>query len=205
MSSTFPSLISTLAAIAAGVGIWLKWRQSELRRMDSELRLKEVFQWSNDVISKLATLRLCILKSFYQEPHSLKLTIEKIALDTSILIEHGRLFFKNTDADPARGTQRLRPKILDWIVLAHKLALRIAANSSGFDKDERARMFQLADRCVKEFVHYAQEEVGRQRVVSETAAGAGLQMDVDTWLTNVDGSAAKGLVEKWLATVGTLE
>jgi hypothetical protein len=193
MSSTLPSLLSTLAAIVAAVGIWFKWRQSELRRMESELRIKEVFQWSNDVIAKLATLRLYILKSFYQDTDVLKISIEKLSLDTTILIEHGRIFFKNTE-------EGVRPKILDSIVLAHKLALRISVNSSSIDKQERARMFQLADRCVKEFVLYAQEEVGRQRVVSDKAARAGLQTDIDTWLTDVDGGAAMQMVEKWLAT-----
>ena len=94
----------------------------------------------------------------------------------------------------------MRPKILDWIVLAHKVALRVSASPSLIDRDERARIFKLTDRCVKEFVYYAQKEVGRQRVVSETAAGAGLQMDIDTWLADVDGSVAAQLVQKWLTT-----
>jgi len=58
---------------------------------------------------------------------------------------------------------------------------------------------------MKEFVHCAQEEVGRQRTVSDRAAGAGFQMDLDDRLDEIDSSKAIDLVEKWLTTAGAHE
>lgn len=196
-------IISVLVGVSTLVGAWLRMRQSEVERMESELRLKDVFIWSNEVICALVALRMCVLKTLYQEHaptvEGIRKDLEKIALDTSILIERGRLFFRNPGADHEQGKIGTRPRILDWIVLANRIAVKIASAPSSADREERTRLFMLADRCVKEFVHYAQQEVGRQRAVSPAAAGMGDGMDVDVWLSKVESNDAARRINEYLA------
>lgn len=164
-------IISVLVGVSSLIGAYLKIKQSEAQRAEADLRLKDVFDWSNDVIATLAALRMCILKSLYQDQaaiaQSLRTDLEKIALDSSILIDRGRLFFRNPDADHGQGKVGKRPRILDWIVLANRIAIRIASGRPDAIGEDRTRLFILADKCVKEFVHFAQQEVGRQRAVSQ--------------------------------------
>ena len=201
-------IISVLVGVSTLIGAWLKIKQSEAQRAEAELRLKDVFDWSNDVIATLAALRMCILKSLYQDQaadaqkvsQSIRTDLEKIALDSSILIDRGRLFFRNPDADHAQGKVGKRPRILDWIVLANRIAIRIAGGRADATGEERIRLFILADRCAREFVHFAQQEVGRQRAVSPDAAGMGDEMDVDEWLSKVEVDHAAKRLNEYLSS-----
>ena len=87
-------IISVLVGVSTLIGAWLKMKQSEMQRSESELRVKDVFAWSNEVISRLAALRMCVLKTLYQDqgPQSpaLRKELEEIALDTSSVPEIGR-------------------------------------------------------------------------------------------------------------------
>jgi hypothetical protein len=190
MLSGLPSLLSVLAAVGAVIGIWMnlsKWRQSELRRRESELRLRDVLLWSNEVISKMVSLRLCIAKG----PEHFKTRLRTIVFDTSILIERGRLFFKNDGASEDHqysAYQGHRPKILDQILIAHFLADRVASGWADADETGRRQMQLLADHCLRRFVSLAQKEVGRSLVASVDAASGGGEIDLDYELAKVGGS-----------------
>lgn len=196
-------IISVLVGLSTLLGAWLKMKQSEAQRAESELRVKDVFTWSNDVICALTSLRMCVLKTLYKEQaadaQSIRKELEEIALETSILIERGRLFFRNPGADHEQGKVGTRPRILDWIVLANRIAVRIASAPGAAGREEHTRLFMLADRCVKEFVHYAQQEVGRQRAVSADAAGMGDAMEVDVWLAKIEAHDATKRINEYLA------
>src|SRR5690606_12050182 len=90
--------------------------------------------------------------------------LAKIAVDTSVLVEQGRLFFKNTP-HPTHGMDRhpayrgYRPRLLDPIVVSHQ----IACQWEGADSEEKERMTVVAEDCVRQFVSMAQLEVGRSR------------------------------------------
>jgi hypothetical protein len=149
--------------IAAIVAIYVRWK----RWRESQLRLNEVLSWSNEVIHELQTLvLLCQLSETDLDPAWAKERLQTALFNSSILIERGRLFFKNrgnhgqSKWSAYRGN---RPKILDPIVTAHQIAFCMR---SGVDNDRRRRMWSVAEDCRKEFVSLAQKEVGRARTVS---------------------------------------
>jgi hypothetical protein len=91
-------------------------------------------------------------------------TLAKIAVDSSVLVEQGRLFFRNTP-HPTHGADRhpayrgYRPMLLDPIVAVHQ----IACQWEGAADEEKERMILVAEDCVRRFVSMAQREVGRSR------------------------------------------
>jgi hypothetical protein len=174
MWQTIAAIVSSLVGIAGLLVGWQKAREDALRRED-------VLLWSNEVIRAMKTLVLICL---HKEPHldatTAKNKIVEVMFDTSILIERGRIFFKNEiiddhghDKEPAyRG---YRPKILDPILVSHQIACRWARA----DEKERLRMGCVAEDSLKKFVSLAQREVGRSRTASAEASkgGDGLQLD----------------------------
>jgi hypothetical protein len=139
----------------------------------------------------MVSLRLCIAKG----PERFKTKIKAIVFDTSILIERGRLFFKNHGAAGSEGHQYSayqghRPKILDQILIAHYLADRVANGWSEADEEGRRQMRLLADHCLRRFVSLAQEEVGRSVVVSADASSSGDEINLDYELSKVGSSCA---------------
>ncbi|RYG98654.1 MAG: hypothetical protein EON58_06490 [Alphaproteobacteria bacterium] len=156
------------SAIAAAVTLLIFWRQSR----ESQLRRDEVLAWANEAIASLQTLLLICIDDEHssEQPHP---RLEDVFFDTSILVERGRLFFKNakpadygTHKEPAyRG---YRPCILDPLVMAHQ----VAAAWPKASLEQRRLMRSIAEECLKKFVSLAQKEVGRSKTVSaDTAAG----------------------------------
>jgi hypothetical protein len=197
-------VISTFAGITALLGAWVKYRLSAMKRLDAELRLKDVFSWANEVIRRLSTLRMYVLKIVNQGHDELSQAIrkdfEEIAIDTSVLIDRGRLFFRNPGASEKFDPKQLgwRPVILDSIVRANRIATRIASEPSIPSRDERVKLFLLTDLTAREFVHYAQREVGRQRVVSDDAADVGTRIDVNQELAEADVKFGQKRVDGFL-------
>lgn len=152
------SLVLTLTGLAFG---YYQWRKSQLRRDD-------VLSWANEVITALQSMLLiCTLGKDKLDEEVAKAKISDLIFDTSILIEKGRLFFKNEVVDefgakkyPAyRG---YRPEILDPIVVAYQ----IACEWRSADEEGRLRMRVLSGESLKKFVSLAQKEVGRNRTIS---------------------------------------
>lgn len=160
----------TAGGLLAG---WLKWRDTSLRRDD-------VRAWAVDTIKELQSLFLvCLLDGREVGAGMLDATaadakLTEIAFNTAVLVERGRLFFKNRPAgrhgahkQPAyRGR---RPAILDPIVAAHQIAVAWRAA----DPEMQLRYRCVAEDCLKTFVSLAQKEVGRSRAASAYAGRSG--------------------------------
>src|SRR6185312_14232953 len=125
------------------------WRERRLRQDD-------VLQWANEVIRAQQTLYLTLFlgdSTFRAE--------ERRSTLAKVLVEQGRLFFKNTP-HPTHGADRhpayrgYRPMILDPIVVSHQ----IACQWDGADDAEKDLMLLVAQDCVRSFVSMAQREVG---------------------------------------------
>jgi hypothetical protein len=167
MFEIIETLVSiTIAAVPLAAG-WYTWRKKELRRDD-------VLAWSNEVIGSLQTLLLItILKHPPLSEQDAQQKLAAIIFETSILVERGRLFFRNEIAD-SHGSKKLpayqgyRPEILDQIVIAHQISCEWTNASA----DDRLRMRSIAETCLKKFVSLAQKEVGRGRTASaDTSKG----------------------------------
>lgn len=179
-----PSLIvSIIGALVAALAFGLAWRKY---REDS-LRRGEVLTWANEVIAALEGLVIaCIAgshKSFEAEAGK---RLAGIAFDSAILIERGRLFFRNQphptvgkDKKPAyRG---LRPRVLDPLIAAHQISMRVP-HSSG---DDLIRLQCLAEDHLKDFVSLIQVEIGRERTASVVTGLGGTGFNLATELANV--------------------
>jgi len=168
-----------IGAVAAML-VWLQWRERRLRQDD-------VLKWSNEVIGNLQTLFLTLFlgDSGFTAAEA-KALRSKVALDTSVLVEQGRLFFKNTP-DATYGADRhpayrgYRPMILDPIVVAHQ----IACQWDGADDAEKDLMLLVAQDCVRSFVSMAQREVGRGRTAHMASAIKGEGEKLEVLLTKV--------------------
>jgi hypothetical protein len=162
------AIASIISAIVGALGFFVAWRERALRR-------GEVLAWANEGINTLQTIALlCDRHSpLWRDPERANL-VRGALLNTSVLIERGRLFFRNKpwgdwgiDNDPAyRG---LRPVVLDQLVLAHQIA-RSLSGESNFEPDE---LLRVADRTRKRFVSLCQQEVGRSRSASVNPAKPG--------------------------------
>lgn len=173
----FISAFIGLCALTVG---WLQWRERQLRQDD-------VLKWAAEVIRNLQTLYLTLFlgDSGFTAAEA-KAARAKIAVDTSVLVEQGRLFFKNTP-HPNHGAGRhpayrgFRPMILDPIVVGHQ----IACQWDGSTNEEKERMVLVAEDCVRSFVSMAQREVGRGRTAHMASAIKGEGEKLETLLARV--------------------
>jgi hypothetical protein len=172
-------LSATIAALAAGM-VFLQWRERHLRTDD-------VLKWANEVIRSLQTLYLVLfLGDSAFDKATARTTLAKLAVDTSVHVEQGRLFFRNTP-HPTHGADRhpayrgYRPMLLDPIVVAHQ----IACQWDGAADEEKERMILVAEDCVRRFVSMAQREVGRDRTAHAASMIKGEGETLDTLLAKV--------------------
>lgn len=161
-------LISAIIAAIAALLVYLQWRERRYRKDD-------VLRWANDVIRNLQTLYItCFLAGDNFEEASVIGMHKQIAIDTSVLVEQGRLFFRNVP-DAEHGKDRppayrgFRPELLDPIVVAHQ----IACQWDTADTSTRRRMTLVAEDCVRRFVSMAQMEVGRSKTAHRDTARGG--------------------------------
>jgi hypothetical protein len=186
--ATATAIISALGATVGLFVTWQKWREASLRRGD-------VLAWANDVIHELQSLLLiCILRDPQLEEAAAKARLTDIIFNTSILVERGRLFFKNKVADDLGHEKEsayrgYRPRILDPIVVAHQVACGwVEAN-----EDTRLRMRLIAEDCLKKFVSLAQKEVGRDRTASVDTSQGGEGLHLRHLLSAVNHSRLEAL------------
>ncbi len=167
----FEAAITTLATLIALFVSWLDWRRRELRR-------EEVLIWANQSITELQSLFLLCQDDLNGRSAS-SANFDEIRLNTSILVEQGRLFFKNARPKEYGQSKELayrgyRPLILDQLVYAHQIADKW--NESAVS--ERTILRNAAGVCLKKFVSLAQSEVGRSRTVSQYTRVSGDGGDV---------------------------
>lgn len=181
---TLTQVISLCSVLLTVIGLAIAWYY----RRKEELRRDEVQRWADSCIRILQTIALISELDDQEMDQETKNEKRKLAIfETSILIEQGRLFFKNEISDEF-GSEKLpayrgyRPRILDHLVVAHQLARRWPDNSD----DDRARRTALAQTCVGSFVSLAQQEVGRQRSAATEPAKGGRGTDLDYLLTQQD-------------------
>jgi hypothetical protein len=156
--------------IASAVGLY-RWRVSELRHSDA-------LAWSNRCIEVLQRTYLKMKAAVSGLPISND-DFQGLADEASILVEQGRLLFRNVrngyGKDKPTAYQGLRPKILDWVLCVHEAASRWEAASSA----ERTLLLHAVETAERNFVSLAQREVGRARTSSKftRAAGDGMPLD----------------------------
>jgi hypothetical protein len=158
------AVAATASAILTAIALVIGWRASR----KSELRREDVANWADEAIATLQTLLLICI---HGDPPVPAAEAEKrradIVFKTSILVEQGRMFFRN--AGPySEGREKhaayrgKRPEILDQLVAAHQIACRWPKAND----EERVRMRLVAEDCLKRFVSLVQQEVGRSRTAS---------------------------------------
>jgi hypothetical protein len=167
----FAAALSVILAALALLGTYRSWRRRELRRDD-------VLAWGSEAIAALQTLLLICLDE-EQGRGSSNPRLEWVRFTSSILVERGRLFFRNADPDAKgawkeRAYRGYRPAILDHLVTAHQIASAWAA-AEGL---ERTKLRLVAEDCVRNFVTLLQEEVGRDRTASADTGRGGAGADL---------------------------
>jgi hypothetical protein len=171
--------VSVLLGALALLGTYRSWRKRELRRDD-------VLAWGSEAIAALQSLLLICL----DEEHGTGASnprLEWIRFNSSILVERGRLFFRNADPEAKgawkeRAYRGYRPCILDHLVTAHQIASAWPA-AKGLD---RTRMRMVAEDCVRSFVSLLQEAVGRDRTASADTSRGGQGADLDQLMAQLD-------------------
>lgn len=155
------TVASTAVALTVAAASWRSWRRAELRRDD-------VHAWANQAIEALQSVRLiCTLGPQPLPAADERARITELRFKTSVLVEQGRLFFRNSgreagDERRERGYRGKRPEILDQLVVAHQIACAWPTAKA----EERARMGIVARDIVQRFVTLMQSEVGRTRTAS---------------------------------------
>lgn len=176
-----PLKIVTAAIALAGLAFtWRKFREESLRR-------SEVLAWADEAIAALQGLvMVCILRAYPAFAAEADKRLAAIAFDTSILVERGRIFFRNQkrgefgkDKKPAyRG---VRPLVLDPLIAAHQIAVRIP----GSEGEQLTRLQCLAEEYLKDFVSLMQVEVGRQKTASQATQIGGSGFNLERELAKV--------------------
>jgi hypothetical protein len=165
---TIVQAAALLLSVGGAVVAWLSVRRGQLR-------IDEVIAWANKSIECLQTIALLTRRTWYELPKQERADrLADLSIQASVLIEQGRLFFKNHrpeefGTDKLLAYQGLRPLILDELVVAHELA----RDWSHLSLDDRNRGYAIAVLCLKRFVSMAQQEVGRDRAASLNAASGG--------------------------------
>ncbi|MBK6800125.1 hypothetical protein [Novosphingobium sp.] len=128
------AVVSVAVAALTLAGTWWGWRTRELRH-------DEVLAWSQEAIAALQTLCLLCRRDLNRADVEAD-SYEAIWFSTSILIERGRLFFRNAQAKgysrhKATAYQGYRTEILDQLLIAHLEAIWF----STLNLIERGRLF----------------------------------------------------------------
>lgn len=184
------AVASALLGLLALLGGYLNWRERSLRR-------DEVHEWADRAIETLQTLvLLCTLEPPVLPPDEARSRRTEAVFRTSILVEQGRMFFRNRPAGslgrhkpPAyRGR---RPAVLDHLVAAHKVALALPEAGP----EARAKLSLVAEDALKAFVSALQHEVGRSRTASVAAGRLGESVDLDRLVERLDPNRVSARIQ----------
>lgn len=178
MVDTVIAALSLAIAIAGSAVAWLAARRAELRR-------DQVYDWASHAIDSFQTLALLVKPDLRDLPQQDRVAkIQEVAIQLSVLTEHGRILFKNAPAgdfgkEKEIAYRGLRPLILDELVIAHQLACRWRH----LNQEELWWAFETSVTLLKRFVSLAQLEVGREKTASSYTKLGG------------DGTSFEGLLE----------
>lgn len=154
-TSNWIALTSMGVAVAALIQPWVVRRDGQLRRDD-------VLAWGDEAITALQTLFLLIDDGCLDEG-----AYRPVRYQLSILIERGRMFFRNArplahGRKKRQAYQGFRPCILDHLVAGYEIAKAFPISA----EQDRRFLRHAADDRTKLFVSLLQKEVGRSRTAS---------------------------------------
>lgn len=166
---------SFLLAVFGLMGAWWGWRSKEFRR-------EEVVQWGLEAVGCMQTIELLSqkLRANHGDDDA---AMRAQAIQLSVLIEQGRLFFRNTVEDD-HGAEKepayrgYRPVILDQLVIGFE----VATHYPGAPISDREKIASVMVKARGRFVSLLQQEVGRARVRSYDAARKGKGVHLPTLL-----------------------
>lgn len=171
------------SALLSALAIGIAWYQFS----KNKYRIDHVTSWSVDSITLLQELFL-----FMSAPEEIlddakrMEKIQSVYFESSVLVEKGRLFFKNEIVDgfgdkKPSAYRGYRPRILDPLVVAHE----IAKDWFDADDDRRRKLAQLAYDNARAFVSLAQREVGRSETTSADTAQGGRGVNLEKLLADI--------------------
>jgi hypothetical protein len=177
------TIIATVSAVLTAAALfasWRSWRRSELRRDD-------VLEWANAAIAAVQAVRLVAASERMKlDEAAARARMAELMFETSILVERGRLFFRNARSrhgrDKPHAYRGNRPEILDQLVLAHQIAC--AWPDAGAER--RRAMAVVASDATRRFVSLIQMEVGRVRTASADVRRRGDGADLEARLRELD-------------------
>jgi hypothetical protein len=175
------AVVSAVIGLLTVGGAVFRWREQSLRRED-------VQDWANEAIAALQTLVLLAGMPPGRIPaDEAARRLTEVIFATSILVERGRLFFRNKPwgdygTKKPRAYRGRRPALLDDLIAAHQAALRL----EGADARTRAQLSLIAEDALKDFVTRMQHEVGRSRTASPATGKAGESVDVAVAASRLD-------------------
>ncbi len=178
------SQLVTWIPIALGLfGALLTWRQF---REDS-LRRNEVLAWADEGIACLETLVVtCLLKDRPDFAVQVRRKLLMVVFDSAILVERGRLFFKNRGRGDGPSTRAAysgqRSYVLDPLVAAHQVATRLLLDGP----QPGAGLRLVAEDALKDFVSLMQLELGRDRTATGETRHGGSGFTLDAALAALD-------------------
>jgi hypothetical protein len=181
---TIAGIVSAVLTAAALFASWRSWRRSELRRDD-------VLEWASAGIAAMQSVRLIAgAKRIGLDEEASRTRLAALAFETSILVERGRLFFRNSGRqgrDKPHAYRGKRPEILDQLVLAHQIACAWPDAAP----DQRRAMGLVAEDVLRRFVSLVQMEVGRMRTASPDTRRRGDGADLALRIRELDGERLK--------------
>jgi len=175
------AIVSAVIGLLTVGGAVFRWREQSLRRED-------VQDWANEAITALQSLVLLTALPPGRIPaDEATRRLTEVIFATSILVERGRLFFRNKPwgdygGKKPRAYRGRRPALLDDLIAAHQAALRL----EGADARTRAQLSLIAEDALKDFVTRMQHEVGRSRTASPATGKAGEAVDVALAASRLD-------------------
>jgi len=186
------SIGTVVSAIVAAIALVVTWRQSR----KSELRRDDVLMWANEVIHCLQNIVL-ICEKLHERQKEDADHLAEFSITASILVERGRLFFRNEiiddyGAEKHTAYRGYRPRILDHIVIAHQ----IATEWPNEDLDGRRKMQIIASDCLQAFVSLVQREVGRSRTASKLTRKGGICLNLRELMDAVDQARLREAADK---------
>ena len=156
---------------SAAFAVYL-WRRSEIRQAD-------LLRWADKCIEELQTLAVITRpgSTRWLEEELRRERIQKVALATSILLEQGRLLFRNVQVSGREAGNKptaylgFRPIVLDHLLEAHTIAI----HWEGEDERGQQLLSEEARELARAYVSQMQMEVGRARQFARRAGNAGLK------------------------------
>ncbi len=169
-------IVATFSFLAGVIGIWFTYASWKTK----ELRNDEIFEWSMTAIDILQrTYRHIVALRDSSAPRADAALFFELHLQSSVMVEKGRMFFRNVNRDDTRdgpnAYQGRRPIILDCLV-ANSQICQIAPGLH--DQPSLAALARISERYTRQFIDLAQQEVGRSKAPLSGAAAAGTGVDV---------------------------